>query len=163
MGGVSNFQIENSITNIRYDDLKSNFVGVFPSNYTNKLIDHAAMISTKGKYPFIIANTSDSNKPGTHWWKILDIEPKNDIFFFDSFGLDGLKHFIMQDDRKIVKKILFKTEKMTTTDNKITLCKIRFNLNACENLSQAELDSLSESATNFSPFHTSFQHQAQTT
>ena len=24
--------------------------------------------------------------------------PKQDIFFFDSFGLDGLEHFIIQDN-----------------------------------------------------------------
>ena len=131
MGGISNFQIENAIANIGDDDLISNFVGVFPSNYMNKFIDHAAMISTKGKYPFIIANTDDSNKPGTHWWSILDIEPKNDIFFFDSFDLDGLKHFIMQDDRKIVEKILFGIEKMTRTDNKITELNKAFYLSFC--------------------------------
>ena len=54
---------------------------------------------------------------GTHWWSILDIEPKTDIFFFDSFGIDGLKHFIKQDDRKIIEKILFGIEKMTRTVN----------------------------------------------
>ena len=94
MGEISNFQIDKVIANIGEDDLISSFLGVFPSNYINKFIDHAAMISSKGKYPFIIANTDNSKKPGTHWWSILDIEPKNDIFFFDSFGLDGLKHFI---------------------------------------------------------------------
>ena len=55
----------------------------------NKFINHAAMISGKGKYPFIIANTDASNKRGVHWWSILDIEPRNDIFFFDSFSLNG--------------------------------------------------------------------------
>ena len=150
MGGISNFQIENAITNIEDNNLISNFVGVLPLNYMNIFIDHAAMVSTKGKYSFIIAITDDSNKQGTHWRSILDVEPKNDIFFFDSFGLDGLKHFIMQDDRKIVEKILFGTEKMTRADNKITLCKVRFNLSASKNLSQAELDSLSNTAVNFS-------------
>ena len=44
------------------------------------------MISEKEeKYPFIIANTDASSKSGTHWWNILDIEPKADIFFFDFF------------------------------------------------------------------------------
>ena len=38
MGGISNFQIENAIRNIGDDDLKNNFVGVFPSNYINKLL-----------------------------------------------------------------------------------------------------------------------------
>ena len=52
----------------------------------------------KGKYPFIIANIDANNKKGTHWWSILDIEPKNELFFFYSSSLDGLKHFIIQDD-----------------------------------------------------------------
>ena len=120
--GISNFQIENEIKNIKDEDLDDNFVGVFPSNYINKFINHAAMISEKkGKYPFVIANSDSGEKGGTHWWSIFDIEPKTDIFFFDSFGLDGLKHFIKQDDRSIIEKILFGTEKITRTDNKITL------------------------------------------
>ena len=49
------------------------------------------------------------------------------------------------------KKILFGTEKKTGTDNKITLFNIRFNLNACKNLSVDELDALSNTASNF--FH----------
>ena len=116
---VGNFQIENAIVNIGDDDLISNFVGVFLSNHMNKFINHAAMISAKeGRYPFVIANTDGSSKRDTHWWSILDIEPKTDIFFFDSFGLDGLKHFIVQDDRKIVEKVLYGTEKITRTDKK---------------------------------------------
>ena len=82
--------------------MKNNFVGVFPSNYMNRFIDHASMISNKGKYPFIIANTDNNEKPGVHWSSILDIEPKTNIFFFDSFGVDALKHFIVQDDKHIV-------------------------------------------------------------
>ena len=49
---------------------------------------------------------------------MLDIEPKTDIFFFNSFGLDGLEHFIIQDDRNIIEKILVGTEKMIRTDKK---------------------------------------------
>ena len=87
------------------DDIYDNFVGVFSSNHMNKFIDHTAMISEKkGKYPFVIANTDSSEKEGTHWWSILDTEPKQDIFFFDSFGLDGSKHFIIQDDRNVIEK-----------------------------------------------------------
>ena len=36
--GISNFQIENEIKNIKDEDLDDNFVGVFPSNYINKFI-----------------------------------------------------------------------------------------------------------------------------
>ena len=110
--GISNFQIENAIANIGDDDLTNNFVGIFPSNQINKCINHSAMIAAKkGKYRFVIANTDDSTKGGTNWWSILDIELKTDILFFDSFMLYGLRHFIVQDDIKIVEKKLFATEK----------------------------------------------------
>ena len=49
MGGISNFQIENVIKSFGDDDLKDNFVGVFLSNYMNKFIYHASMISSNGK------------------------------------------------------------------------------------------------------------------
>ena len=40
------------------------------------------MISEKkAKYPFVIAKTDGSDKDGTHWWSILDIEPQRDPFF----------------------------------------------------------------------------------
>ena len=79
-----------------------------------------------GKYPLVIAKADDSSKGGTHWWSLLDIEPRTDIFLFDSFGLNGVKHFIVQDDQKIVEKILFEIEKMTRTDKNSILA--RYNL-----------------------------------
>ena len=112
--------------------LLDNFVGVFPSKYMNKFINHVAMIEDSGKFPFIIANTDSSEKSAMHWWRILDIEPRTDIFFFDSYGIEGLKHFIIQDYRKIVDKILIGIEKLDRSDNKITLCKIKFNLGLCK-------------------------------
>ena len=50
-----------------------------------------------------------------------------------------------------MEKILFGTEKMTRTDNKITLFNTRFNLNACKTLSADELNAWSDTASNF--FH----------
>ena len=91
-----------------------------------------------------------------HWGSILDIEPKTEIFFFDSFGLDGLKHFIAQDDGEVIEKILFGAEEMTRTDKKITLCNMHFNLNACKNLSAEEIDALSDTAHNFFHFVQAF-------
>ena len=137
-------------------DLLENFVGVFPSDYLNKFVSHAAMINNSGKYPFIIANTDDSEKEGTHWWSILDTEPKTDIFFFDSYGLDGLKHFIIQDDKEIIDKILIGIDKIDRTNEKITPCKIKFSLSACKELSEGEILSLSETARNFFYFIQSF-------
>ena len=135
MGGILNVQIENAIKKIGDEDLLDNFVGVLPSNYIKRFINHSAIIEEKkGKYPFIITNTDTNNKKGTHCWSILNIELKNELFFFDSFGLDGLKHFIIQDDRKIIDKTLIGIEQMNKADQKITLCKIKFNLGACKEL-----------------------------
>ena len=33
--GISNSQIENALKNMEDEDINSNFVGVFPSNYMN--------------------------------------------------------------------------------------------------------------------------------
>ena len=156
MGGISHFQIEEAFKKIDDNDLLDNFVGAFPSNYMNKFINHAAMIEDSSKFPFIIANTGASDKPGVHWWSILDIEPRTDIFFFDSYGIEGLKHFIIQDDRKIVDKILIGIEKMDRTDDKITLCKIKFNLGACKHLTEDEINYLSDTARNFFYFIQAF-------
>ena len=50
--GISNFQIGEAFKNIGDEDINNNFVGVFPSNYINKFIDHKMMISEKkGEVP----------------------------------------------------------------------------------------------------------------
>ena len=47
----------------------------------NKYNNFKSMISEKtGKSPFLIGNTDSSNKDGTNWWSILDIEQKIDLF-----------------------------------------------------------------------------------
>ena len=140
--GISNFQIEQAFKNSNDLDINDNFVSAF--------IDYKSMTSEKKeKYPFLIANTDSSDKNGMHWWSILDIEPKANILFFDSFGVDGVKTFIIQEDKKVVQKILFGKEQSIRTDNKITLVNIKFNLNACKNLSKKELDNLSDTARDF--------------
>ena len=155
-GGISNYQTENAFKKTEDEDLLDNFVGVFPSDYMNKFINNAAMIENEGKFPFIIANTDASDKPGVHWWSILDIEPQTDIFSFDSYGIEGLKHFIIQDDKQIVDKILIRIEKMDRTDDKIILCKIKFNLDACKHLMEDEINSLSDTARSFFYFIQAF-------
>ena len=122
----------------------------------NKFINHAAIIEDSGKYPFIIANTDSEDKAGQHWWSILDIEPRTDIFFFDSYGIEGLKHFIIRDDRPIVDKILIGIEKMDRTDDKIILCKVKFNLSACKKLTENEINSHSETGRDFFYFIQAF-------
>ena len=56
------------------------------------------------------------------------------MIFFDTFSIEGLKHFIIQDGKKIVEKNLIGTEKMDRSDKKITLCKIKFNMSAYKRL-----------------------------
>ena len=155
MGGISNTQMKKP-SKKDVQDLLGNFVGVFPSNYMNKFINHGAMIEDAGKYPFVIANTDAADKTGQHCWSILDIEPRADIFYFDSYGIEGLKRFIIQDDRVIVDKILIGIEKMDRTDDKITLFKVKFNLSTCKKLSENEVSSLSEKAQNVFYFFQAF-------
>ena len=119
------------------------------------------MINDSGKFLFIIANTDDSDKPGTHWWSILDIEPRTDIFLFNSYGTEGFKHFIIQDDKEIVDKILVGIDKMNRSDNKVTLCKIKFNLGACKQLTEEEILSLSDTARNFFYFVQAFRNKLE--
>ena len=45
---------------------------------------------------------------------------------------------------------------MTWTDDKLTLVNIKFNLNACKNLSKKELDASSDTAANFFHFIQAF-------
>ena len=45
---------------------------------------------------------------------------------------------------------------MNRTDQKITLCKIKFNLGACKELSKEEIDSLSDTARDFLNFVQAF-------
>ena len=69
------------------------------------------MMIEKNHYLFIIMNTDRSDKKGTHWWSFLNLHPRKEIFLFDSFGFEGFKEFIINDDRKAHKKILFGIEK----------------------------------------------------
>ena len=87
----------------------------------------------------MVADTDNSSKSGTHWWSVLDTEPKTDILFCDSFSVDGLKNLLSRTIKRLLKKILFGTDQMKRTDDKITLLNIKFNLNACKNLLKKDL------------------------
>ena len=91
----------------------------------------------------------DSTKSGDHWWSILNIKPKKDLFFFDSFGYDALKNFIITDDKKTVQKILNRIKTMDQKDSKLTLVKIRFYVKAYKNLSDRDIEKLNDTARDF--------------
>lgn len=121
----------------------------------NKFVNFQQIMKIRStSYPFLISNTDSFDKDGTHWWGILDIHLKAEIFFFDSFGLDGLKNFVIQDDQKIVQKRGI--EKMTKTDNKLTLVKINFSLKTFATLKSGEFESMSKTAQVFNHFIESF-------
>ena len=136
MAGISNEAIEDFFEKINDEDLKSNFIGVFPSNFINKFISYHSIMKdrSKLKYPFIIMNTDRSDRAGTHWWSFLDLHPKKEIFLFDSFGFEGLKKFIIDNDKKLLNKVLFNLNKFEKSDRKITLISIKFSMREYEKI-----------------------------
>ena len=83
MAGISNKAIEDFFEKINDDDLKKNFIGVFPSNFINKFISYHSIIkdNSKVKYPFTIMNTDRSDRAGTHWWSFLHLHQKKRNLF----------------------------------------------------------------------------------
>ena len=92
---ISNFETEKVFKEINNDDLNQNFPGVFPSNKINKFVMFEKKMPGK-KHPFIISNIDRSDESGTHRWNILNISPVTEILLFDSFGITGMKRFIVQ-------------------------------------------------------------------
>ena len=104
MEGISNEIIVNFFENETDDDLKKKFVDVFSSNYVTRFILFHEMMIEKNLYPFIIMNTDRSNKNSRHWWSFLDLHPRKEFFLFDSFGFEGFKEFIIDNNRKTLTK-----------------------------------------------------------
>ena len=63
---------------------------------------------------------------------------------------------MIQDDKKVIEKILLGTEELTRMNNEIMLVDITFSLNACKNLTKNELDDLSDTARELFYFVQSF-------
>ena len=52
---------------------------------------------------------------------------KNNLFLFDLFGLEGFKHFIVNNDQKIINELLYNFEKCDSKSNKkLELCTMKF-------------------------------------
>ena len=135
MSGISNEEVIKFFENLEDNDIKENFVGVFPSNYINKFISFHEMAKEKTKkYPFIKMNTDRSDKPGTHWSSFLDLHPKKEIFLFDSFGFTGFTKFIIDNDINILNKILFGIQKFKRKDQKVTIISLKFSMKEYEKI-----------------------------
>ena len=135
MSGISNDVVIDFIENQEDEDLKENFVGVFPSNYIIKFISFHEMAKEKTKKcPFIIMNTDRSDKSGTHWWSCSDLHQKKEIFLFDSFGFTGFQKFVIDNDIGIINKILFGIQKFKKKDQKITIISLKFSMKEYEKI-----------------------------
>ena len=116
------------------------------------------------KYPFLIGNTDRSDKPGTHWWSILDIDSKKDFLLFDSFGVLGLRNFIVQDNETIVKKVLKGIQNIAQDKTELNLVSVNFSANSYNKLLDQDELSLSETANDLFHFIESFaQYEKQNT
>ena len=114
------------------------------------------------KYPFLISNKDRSDQGGTDWWSIMNISSKSEVFF-DSCGIEGMKHFVVSDDKKIVRKILKGIETIDQKDKKLTLYKVKFSMNTYERLKENETKKLSESAKDLFHLIHSFEKNEQLT
>ena len=81
---------------------------------------------------FIIMNTDRSDKKDTYCF--LDLHTKKEVFLFNSFGFQGFKEFILQDDQKILNKVLYGIEKVNEKDNKVTLITLKFSMQEYEKI-----------------------------
>ena len=82
----------------------------------------------------IVRFFAERNSEGMHWWSFLDIHPKKEIFLFDSLGFEGFKEFILQDDQKVLDKVLYSIEKFYKKDNKIALITLSFSMKEYEKI-----------------------------
>ena len=127
MVSISNVDIENFFEN-QDEDIKRNFMGVYSSNSITKFINYSKIMKGKDSvYLFVIFNTDGSNKPGTHWWSFLNIEPQSEHFLFDSEGFQGFKYFIADNDYPTINKLLYNLNKFNKKDNKIDLVSLKFS------------------------------------
>ena len=82
----------------------------------------------------------------------MDIQPKNNLFLFDSFGVEGFKLFIVDNDQKVINKLLYNSRKCESkSSQKLKLCTMKFCVEMWQEMSQKTKDQLTDTAQNF--FH----------
>ena len=128
-------------------------MGTYSIDSITKYINFYGRIKRKnGKYPFATFNTDKENEPGVHWWSFMDIHPKNNLFLFDSFGIEGFKLFIVDNDQDIINELLYNYQKFESkSSQKLKLCTMKFCVETWQKMSQKTKDQLTDTAQNF--FH----------
>ena len=80
----------------------------------------------------------------------MDIYPKNNLFLFDLFGLEGFKLFILNKDQQIINQLLYNLNKcQSETNQKLHLCIMKFCAESWQKMSQKTKDQLTDTAENF--------------
>ena len=128
-------------------------MGTYSIDSITKYINFYEIIKRRnGKYPFAIFNTNKENEPGVHWWSIIDIHLKNNLFLFDSFDIEGFKLFIVDNDQDIINELLYNYQKFESkSSQKLKLCTMKFCVETWQKMSQKTKDQLTDTAQNF--FH----------
>ena len=110
------------------------------------------MKNRNAKYPFAMFNTSKENEPGTQRWSFLDIQSKNNLFLFDSLGLDGFKVFVVNNQETVINELLYDFKRCESKSNKkLTLCSMKLCIKTWRKTSQKTKSQLTETAQNL--FH----------
>ena len=78
------------------------------------------------------------------------------FLLFGSFGIKGLNNFIVQNDQKILSKILKGLDNLKENKEEVNLVTINFVKNSYSKLSEGEKAVLSETCTDFLHFLESF-------
>ena len=151
--GLINFQIDEFFKNEENEDLKKNYMGTYSIDSITRYINFYEIIKRRNaKYPFTIFNTDQENEPGSQWWSFMDIHPKSNLFLFDSFGVEGFKLFIVDNDQKIINELLCNFKNCESKfSQKLKLCTMTFCAETWQKMSQKTKDQLTDTAQNF--FH----------
>ena len=64
----------------------------------------------------------------------------------DSFGFLGFKHFIVDNDKNIIDKMLFNLENLNQKDAKINLSSLNFSIESYKKIKEKSLDDLTNTA-----------------
>ena len=128
-------------------------MGTFSIDSITKYINFYEIIKHRNvKYPFAIFNTSKENEPGKRWWSFLDIQPKNNLFLFDSLGLDGFKVFLVNNQESVINDLLYNFKRCESkSSNKLKLCSMKFCVVTWQKMPQKTKSQLTETAQNL--FH----------
>ena len=128
-------------------------MGTYLIDSITRYINFYEIIKRKNsKYPFAIFNTDKENEPGVDWWTFMDIHPKNNLFLFDSFGVEGFKLFTVNTDQKIINELFYNFRKCESKSNqKLQLCTMKFCVETWQKMPQKANDQLTDTAQNF--FH----------